>query len=118
MYGPIPSANQFQIFIDPSIYEGNSKLCGPPLITNCSLLPSDGDTKAIDEDNEEFRFEKLWFYVSVALGFIVGFWIVCGSLVIKKSWRHAYFHFVDEKKDRLFVAIKVNMARLQGKIEA
>ncbi|XP_075646913.1 receptor-like protein EIX2 [Castanea sativa] len=116
--GPIPSANQFQTFIDPSIYEGNPKLCGPPLITNCSLLPSDGDTEAVDEDNEEFRSEKLWFYVSVVLGFIVGFWIVCGSLVIKKSWRHAYFHFVDEKKDRLFVAIKVNMARLQGKIEA
>ncbi|XP_050281642.1 receptor-like protein EIX2 [Quercus robur] len=116
--GHIPSANQFQTFIDPSIYEGNPKLCGPPLITNCSLLPSDRDTKAVDEDNEEFRSEKLWFYVSVILGFIVGFWIVCGSLVIKKSWRHAYFHFVDEKKDRLFVAIKVNMARLQGKIEA
>ncbi|KAK7825654.1 receptor-like protein eix2 [Quercus suber] len=118
--GPIPSANQFQTFIDPSIYEGNPKLCGPPLITNCSLLPSDGDTEAVDEDedSEEFRSEKLWFYVSVVLGFIVGFWIVCGSLVIKKSWRHAYFNFVDEKKDRLFVAIKVNMARLQGKIEA
>nr|XP_023898433.1 uncharacterized protein LOC112010323 [Quercus suber] len=40
------------------------------------------------------------------------------SLVIKKPWRHAYFHFVDEKKDWLFVAIKVNMAHLQGKIEA
>ena len=81
-------------------------------------MPSDGDTEAVDEDNEESRSEKLWFYVSVVLGFIVGFWIVCGSLAIKKSWRHAYFHFVDEKKDRLFVAIKVNMARLQGKIEA
>ncbi|XP_030963139.1 receptor-like protein EIX1 [Quercus lobata] len=116
--GPIPSANQFLTFFDLSIYEGNPKLYGPPLITNCSLLPSDGDTEAVNEDNEEFRFEKLWFYVSVVLGFILGFWIVCGSLVIKKSWRHAYFHFVDEKKDMLFVAIKVNMARLQGKIEA
>ena len=83
--GPIPSANQFLTFIDLSIYEGNPKLCGPPLITNCSLLPSNGDTEAVDEDNEEFRFEKLWFYVSVVLGFIVGFWIVCSSLVIKKS---------------------------------
>ena len=64
------------------------------------------------------RNSSLKSYGSVVLGFIVGFWIVFGSLAIKKSGRHAYFHFVDEKKDRLFVAIKVNMARLQGKIEA
>ncbi|KAM3753179.1 hypothetical protein ACB098_03G073800 [Castanea mollissima] len=82
--GPIPSANQFQTFIDSSIYEGNPKLCGPPLITNCSLMPSDGDTEVVDEGNEEFRSVKLWFYVSVVLGFIVGFWFVCGTLVIKK----------------------------------
>ncbi|KAM3685817.1 hypothetical protein ACJW31_11G147800 [Castanea mollissima] len=74
LFGPIPSANQFQTFIDPSIYEGNPKLCGPPLITNCSLWPSDGNTKAVDEDNEEFRSEKLWFYISVVLG------VHCGIL--------------------------------------
>ena len=59
-----------------------------------------------------------WISGLKRLGFIVGFWIVFGSLMIKKSWRHAYFPFVDEKKDRLFVTIKVNMARLQRKIEA
>ena len=122
LFGPIPSANQFLTFIDLSIYEDNPELCGPPLTTNCSI-PSDGDRRPKDqedsnEENEDFWFEKLWFYASVALGFIVGFWIVFGSLMIKKSWRHAYFPFVDEKKDRLFVTIKVNMARLQRKIEA
>ncbi|OMO88213.1 LRR receptor-like serine/threonine-protein kinase FLS2-like protein [Corchorus olitorius] len=43
----------------------------------------------------------------MALGFIVGFWGVCGSLIIKQSWRRAYFKFVEEMKDRLFVFIAV-----------
>ena len=60
----------------------------------------------------------MWLYLSIALGFIVGFWAVCGSLVIKKSWRHAYFCFVDKMKDRLLVVIAVNMVRLQRKFEA
>ncbi|GKV33054.1 hypothetical protein SLEP1_g41603, partial [Rubroshorea leprosula] len=34
--GPIPTTNQFQTFIDPSIYEDNIGLCGPPLPTKCS----------------------------------------------------------------------------------
>ncbi|XP_028112618.1 receptor-like protein 46 [Camellia sinensis] len=33
--GPIPSVNQFLTFNDPSIYEGNPELCGPPLSTKC-----------------------------------------------------------------------------------
>jgi Leucine-rich repeat (LRR) protein len=118
--GQIPSTNQFSTF-DPSIYEGNPQLFGPPLPTNSST-PSDGDAEHKDHedvpnDGEE-QFEKVWLYLSIALGFIVGFWAVCGSLVIKKSWRHAYFCFVDKMKDRLLVVIAVNMARLQRKYEA
>uniref|UniRef100_A0A2N9H641 Leucine-rich repeat-containing N-terminal plant-type domain-containing protein n=1 Tax=Fagus sylvatica TaxID=28930 RepID=A0A2N9H641_FAGSY len=118
--GQIPSTNQFSTF-DPSIYEGNPQLLGPPLPTNSST-PSDGDAEHKDHedvpnDGEE-QFEKVWLYLSIALGFIVGFWAVCGSLVIKKSWRHAYFCFVDKMKDRLLVVIAVNMARLQRKFEA
>lgn len=81
--------------------------------TSCSPL---GDGGAEHNDQENFDdnegSEELWFYVSIALGFIVGFWAVCGTSVAKKSWRQAYFHFVNEMKDRLFVAISVNMARL------
>uniref|UniRef100_A0A2N9FT87 Disease resistance R13L4/SHOC-2-like LRR domain-containing protein n=1 Tax=Fagus sylvatica TaxID=28930 RepID=A0A2N9FT87_FAGSY len=118
--GQIPSTNQFSTF-DPSIYEGNPQLLGPPLPTNSST-PSDGDAEHKDHedvpnDGEE-QFEKVWLYLSIALGFIVGFWAVCGSLVIKKSWRHAYFCFVNKMKDRLLVVIAVNMARLQRKFEA
>ena len=60
------------------------------------LVTSQEDLYGNNEGSEE-----LWFYVSIALGSIVGFWGVCGTLVVKKSWRHAYFHFVDQMKDRL-----------------
>ncbi|OMO88199.1 hypothetical protein COLO4_20374 [Corchorus olitorius] len=100
--GQIPTSNQFQTFNDPSIYQGNLKLCGPPLSTSCSSTSNkNAEDKNEDSDGED-KYDKLWFYVSTAVGFAVGFWAVCGSLVIKQSWRRAYFKFVDKLKDRLF----------------
>ncbi|KAM5555282.1 hypothetical protein ABKV19_023268 [Rosa sericea] len=98
--GPIPSANQFLTFNDPTSFEGNSGLCGPPLPTQCSSASHDDPTLKVEE-NEEDKYGKLWFYASTALGFIVGFWVVFGSLVIKRSWRHAYFQFLDKMKDKV-----------------
>lgn len=70
--------------------------------------------KAKGEDDPE----NLWFYMGIGSGFIVGFWDVCGSLAIKKSWRHAYFKFLYGVEDKLFMfitrsslAIKMKMAR-------
>ncbi|XP_050374838.1 receptor-like protein EIX1 [Argentina anserina] len=88
--GPIPSANQFQTFNDPAMYEGNSGLCGAPLPTQCSASDHDdpGSTKEHDDGSGDRGL-----YISITLGFIIGFWGVFGSLVIKRSWRHAYFSF-------------------------
>ncbi|XP_061999344.1 receptor-like protein EIX2 [Rosa rugosa] len=97
--GPIPSANQFPTF-DPTSFEGNSGLCGPPLPTRCSSAFYNDPAAKVEEDEED-KYGKLWFYASTALGFIVGFWVVFGSLVIKRSWRHAYFQFLDNMKDKL-----------------
>ncbi|XP_030959113.1 receptor-like protein EIX2 [Quercus lobata] len=113
--GQIPSTNQFQTFNDPSIYEGNPQLYGPPPLPTSLSMPSDRNA---EHKNGEDQFEKLWLYLSIALGFIVGFWVVCGSLLINKSWRNAYFCFADKMKDRLLVIIAVNMAHLQRKIQA
>ncbi|KAL4638660.1 hypothetical protein ACB092_03G162200 [Castanea dentata] len=122
--GQIPSTNQFQTFNDPSIYEGNPYLYGPPPLPTSLSMPSDRNAEHKDQEdvhvhnNGEDQFEKLWFYLSIALGFIVGFWVVCGSLLIKKSWRHTYFCFAEKMKDRLLVVIALNMAHLQRKIQA
>ncbi|XP_024160421.2 receptor-like protein EIX2 [Rosa chinensis] len=100
--GRIPLGNQLLTLDDPSIYEGNPSLCGFPLSTDClgdeipeEQFSSGGGNK--DEDNNS----KLGFYVSIILGFVVGFWGVCGTLLIKKSWRYAYFRFFDNIKDRV-----------------
>ncbi|KAH7518888.1 hypothetical protein FEM48_Zijuj09G0218800 [Ziziphus jujuba var. spinosa] len=103
--GKIPTTNQFLTLDDPSIYQGNAGLCGKPLLTEC---PGSGQTTS--GDNEEDRhgdgdgdggnkFEKLGFIISIVFGFFVGFWGVCGTLIIKRSWRIAYFEFVDRVKD-------------------
>ncbi|XP_075659095.1 receptor-like protein EIX2 [Castanea sativa] len=120
----IPSSNQFQTFNDPSIYVGNPELYGPPPLATSFSMPSDRNAEHKDQEDVhvhidgEDQFEKLWFYLSIALGFIVGFWAVCGSLVIKKSWRHAYFCFADKMKEKFLVVIAVKMVCLQRKIQA
>ncbi|KAI8021572.1 Receptor-like protein EIX2 [Camellia lanceoleosa] len=114
--GSIPSTNQFQTFNDPSIYEGNPELCGLPLSTKC-YIATDVDAKDKDGkkkvDNKEDEYDELWFCLSTVVGFIVGFWVVCGTLVLKRSWRTAYFRYLDEVKDWLSVVIAVNVARFQ-----
>ncbi|KAF8378105.1 hypothetical protein HHK36_029441 [Tetracentron sinense] len=109
------TGNQLQTLTDPSIYEGNQALCGPPLVAKRLEEPSQGPPSIEDKDDENGS-DMLWFYISMALGFIVGFWGVCGTLLIKKTWRHAYFRFFDNMKDRLFVIIAVNVTRLKRKM--
>lgn len=43
----------------------------------------------------------------------MGFLAVCGSLVIKKLWREAYFQFLNQVKDRLLLVIAIKVAHLQ-----
>ncbi|KAL6332562.1 hypothetical protein AAG906_008982 [Vitis piasezkii] len=115
--GKIPTGNQFQTF-DSSIYQGNLALCGFPLTTEChdnnGTIPTG---KGEDKDDEEGDDSELpWFFVSMGLGFIIGFWGVCGTLIIKNSWRYAYFRFVEKMKDRLLLAVALNVARRTRKV--
>ncbi|KAM1346881.1 hypothetical protein ACFX2H_035877 [Malus domestica] len=107
--GRIPSGSQLQTLNDLSIYMNNPSLCGVPLSTNC---PGDDTFPAKDanDKNEDGNHDKLWFYVSVVLGFIVGFWSICGTLIFKTSWRYAYFQFFDNIKDKVVLAIALKVA--------
>ncbi|PQQ16368.1 receptor-like protein 2 [Prunus yedoensis var. nudiflora] len=102
--GPIPTGTQLQSF-NASTFEGNLKLCGASLLNKC------GPSKSIDADNKNNKdvdnglHQLPWFYIFTTLGFIVGFWGICGSLVINKTWRYAYFRFIDNLQDRLYVMI-------------
>ncbi|KAG4380546.1 hypothetical protein GLYMA_16G191800v4 [Glycine max] len=85
--GKIPTGTQLQTF-DASSFIGNN-LCGPPLPINCS---SNGKTHS-DEGSHGHGVN--WFFVSMTIGFVAGFWIVIAPLLICRSWRYAYFHFLD-----------------------
>ncbi|BBH01686.1 receptor like protein 3 [Prunus dulcis] len=102
--GPIPTGTQLQSF-NASAFEGNPKLCGAPLPNKCRPIKDmDADNKN-NKDEGNGHHQLPWFYIFVTLGFIVGFWGVCGSLVINKTWRYAYFQFIDNLQDRLYVMI-------------
>ena len=60
------------------------------------------------DENEEGS-EMQWFYISMGLGFIVGFWGVCGTLIFKKNWRYAYFQFLYDVRDRVYVAVAIRL---------
>uniref|UniRef100_A0A7N0TXB2 Uncharacterized protein n=1 Tax=Kalanchoe fedtschenkoi TaxID=63787 RepID=A0A7N0TXB2_KALFE len=89
--GPIPTKNQFLTFNDPSIYEGNPGLCGIPLSKVCNPHKPNKDHHS---DDDRGISERMMLVISIVLGFIFGFWGVCGTLAIKKSWRDAYFGFL------------------------
>ncbi|CAN1344677.1 Receptor-like protein EIX2 [Linum perenne] len=98
--GEIPpsiSSMTFLSFINIS----SNRLTGRiPLSTQLQSLNSSSFAEEPDEDDGNDH-EIKWFYVSLPLGFIVGFWGVVGSMVLNKQWRFGYFNFVDRLWDRL-----------------
>ncbi|KAJ9678536.1 hypothetical protein PVL29_020659 [Vitis rotundifolia] len=86
LFGKIPRGTQLQSF-NASAYEGNPTLCGLPLLKKCPEDRAEGAPNASSyEDNIQQDGNDMWFYVSIALGFIVGFWGVCGTLLLNNSW--------------------------------
>ncbi|XWS47712.1 hypothetical protein CRYUN_Cryun13aG0007700 [Craigia yunnanensis] len=91
--GKIPSSTQLQSF-DASNFEGNN-LCGPPLTDNCSINGVTPDAENREGSGDGLEVDRFWFFVSMALGFVVAFWSFIGLLLFKRSWRSAYFHTLD-----------------------
>ncbi|KAL4597234.1 hypothetical protein ACB092_12G220100 [Castanea dentata] len=87
--GKIPLSTQLQS-LDPSSFIGN-KLCGPPLTNSCTTNGVKPNIRSKDTSGLEVD----WFYVSMSLGLVVGFWGVCGPLLLNKQWRMMYFQFLD-----------------------
>jgi Leucine-rich repeat (LRR) protein len=90
--GGIPSSTQLQSLHESS-FIGN-ELCGPPLTDNCTIndaKPDTGKERSKDRGGREVD----WFYVSMAPGFVVGFWVVWGPVLVNRRWRIGYFQFLD-----------------------
>ncbi|KAH9679489.1 hypothetical protein KPL71_026158 [Citrus sinensis] len=116
--GKIPLGTQLQSF-NASVYAGNLELCGLPLANKCpdeESTPSPGTDDDSDTlEDEDDQLITLGFYVSSILGFFVGFWGVCGTLMLNRPWRHGYFNFLTGMKDWVYVIVAVNIAKLQRK---
>ncbi|PON96924.1 LRR domain containing protein [Trema orientale] len=115
--GRIPLSTQLRGF-DASAYIGNPQLCGPPLTKDCPGDETVQDPGVPDESaNKETKKDEdkvitLGFYVSMGIGFVMGFWGVCGTLLLNSRWRYAYFRCWDNMNDWIYVTTRVFKARL------
>ncbi|KAH9646701.1 hypothetical protein KPL70_024951 [Citrus sinensis] len=112
--GKIPLGTQLQSF-NASVYAGNPELCGLPLRNKCPDEDSAASPERDDANTPEGEDQLITFgfYVSVILGFFIGFWGVCGTLLVNTSWRHGYFKFLTSVKDWVYLITAVNIAKLQ-----
>ncbi|KAG6404798.1 hypothetical protein SASPL_132374 [Salvia splendens] len=98
LLGKIPTSTQLHSF-DASSYAGNDGLCGDPLpkCLDDRLRPStiNPGVNMNERDSNNFSFmEEVG--ISMGFGFIFGFWGVVGSIILKKSWRIAFFNLFDD----------------------
>jgi Leucine-rich repeat (LRR) protein len=111
--GKIPSSTQLQSF-DALSYTGNPQLCGEPLPNDCNESFHNRTSIGKTEDDSE----NSSLYMGMGVGFAVGFWAVCGSLFFNRTWRHAYFKFLNDIKDWLYVATVLKMNWLLEKLRS
>ncbi|MED6191373.1 hypothetical protein PIB30_115823, partial [Stylosanthes scabra] len=62
--------------------------------------PQQGARVKFDEDEESSFLHA--FYMSMGFGFAVGFWGIFGSILFKRSRRHAYFRFLNNLMDNIY----------------
>ncbi|XP_037468933.1 receptor-like protein EIX2 [Triticum dicoccoides] len=104
--GAIPSGPQLQTLDNQMyIYSGNPGLCGPPLSRKCSA--NDAQQSGLEDMNLMSSV-----YLGTSVGFVVGLWIVFCTMLIKRTWRAAYFQFIDMIHDKVYVQVAVRWARL------
>uniref|UniRef100_A0ACD5UJB6 Uncharacterized protein n=1 Tax=Avena sativa TaxID=4498 RepID=A0ACD5UJB6_AVESA len=103
--GAIPSGPQLQT-LDNQMYAyiGNPGLCGPPLSRNCST--NDAHKSSVEDIKHMSSV-----YLATGLGFLVGLWTVFCTMLLKRTWRAAYFQFIDMLYDKVYVEVAVRWAR-------
>ncbi|KAF7087065.1 hypothetical protein CFC21_090286 [Triticum aestivum] len=109
--GAIPSGQQLQALDNQMyIYIGNPGLCGDPVSRNCST-----------HDAEESGLEDIdhmpSVYLSMSIGFVVGLWTVFCTMLMKRTWRAAFFQFVDMMYDIVYVQVGVRWAHMMEKTQ-
>ncbi|KAB2059574.1 hypothetical protein ES319_A11G314900v1 [Gossypium barbadense] len=97
--GQIPTSTHLQSF-DNLSYVGNHHY-RPPLTKNCASKGIPTDVANNGSSSEGNKVNSL--YVSIALGFVMGFWGVVAPLFFIRSWRIAYYRMLDHICGKLYV---------------
>ncbi|XP_014512271.1 LRR receptor-like serine/threonine-protein kinase GSO2 [Vigna radiata var. radiata] len=106
--GRIPWGRQLQTF-DASSFEGNVDLCGEQLNKSCPGDKTQNPKEPAiggEEDNSIFYGG---FYMSLEVGFFVGFWGLLGPMLIWQPWRIAYMRFLNRLIDYILVMVELNI---------
>ncbi|XP_057761113.1 receptor-like protein EIX2 [Arachis stenosperma] len=96
--GQIPTGTQLQSF-NASSYEENQGLCGLPLEKLC-FVKEPHQESVVKTQHENDGFIQA-FFASMGLGFFVGFWGIFGTILFHRSWRHAYFRFLNNITEKV-----------------
>ncbi|CAD5183532.1 unnamed protein product [Musa acuminata subsp. malaccensis] len=107
--GKIPTSGQLSTF-DSWTYVGNKDLCGTPLPA-CPVYQTPPDARVKDDE----KLDKLLEYTSIVVGFVVGFWLFIGTLIMKQAIRFAFFRRIDKTSDWVYVQFAVKLAKLKSK---
>ncbi|XP_028773359.1 receptor-like protein EIX1 [Neltuma alba] len=110
LYGKIPIGTQLQSFNALS-YGGNLDLCGLPLNKMCPEDKTPPPQEANHDEEEEASLFSQEFYLSMGLGFVVGFWAVVGPLIFNRTWREAYYRFMNTVTDKVYVMVAVYVVK-------
>jgi hypothetical protein len=110
LVGKIPTGTQLQSF-QPSSFEGNYGLYGPPLIT-----------KSDDKENglhpqpacRGLSCSIDWSFLSVELGSVFGLGIFIGPLMFWKQWRVSYWKLLDKILCWIFPWLHLEYATHRG----
>ncbi|EMS59073.1 LRR receptor-like serine/threonine-protein kinase GSO1 [Triticum urartu] len=116
--GRIPTGRQLDTLYaeDPSMYDGNSRLCGLHLQRNCLGNSPPGHR---NQQRSVSAYDPvMFFYIGLMSGFVVGLWLVFCAFLFKRAWRYAYFRVFDELCDKLYVFVVVIWGRVNTKATA
>ncbi|KAJ6835177.1 putative leucine-rich repeat receptor-like protein kinase [Iris pallida] len=112
--GRIPSGNQLQTF-NESTYSGNPGLCGFPVKQVCENDDNDAGTRNNNTSEEDGAGSQVWLpYLGTAPGFVVGFLVFWGTLILKSNWKDAYLSYIDRQYDRFYVIVAITFNRCKN----
>ncbi|KAF7087061.1 hypothetical protein CFC21_090282 [Triticum aestivum] len=109
--GAIPSGQQLQALDNQMyIYIGNPGLCGGPVGGNCSS--HNAEQSGLGDMNDMPSL-----YIAMSIGFVVGLWTVFCTMLMKRTWRDAFFRFIDRTYDMVYVQVAIRWAHVMEKTQ-